>query len=119
MIELIWAHLADGGLTIADYPSALEQFFRYVVRTELSNQIAFTDYTSSTRIPKRSAAPIEILDPVNRDNNVASRYTNRDRLKIADAAQYSMSALGEAKFATTKGRAVDCWQSVLGPSFRA
>jgi tRNA nucleotidyltransferase (CCA-adding enzyme) len=117
MIELLWAHLADAGLALADYPTALERFFTYIVRTELTEQVAFTDYNTATEIPARGAAAIEVLDPVNPDNNVAVRYDDADRVRIVDAAQDALSALGEARFATTKGRAVDCWQSVLGASF--
>lgn len=117
MIELLWAHLADGGLALQDYPAALERFFTHLVRTELREQVAFTDYVPASDIPPRSASAIEVLDPVNPDNNVARRYDERDRVRIADAAQDALSALGEARFATTKVRALDCWRSVLGPSF--
>lgn len=117
MIELLWAHLADGGLVLTDYPTSLERFFTCMVRTELTQQVAFTDYIAADDIPARSAAAIEVLDPVAPDNNVAGHYDDRDRVRIVDAAQDALSALGEARFATTKGHAVDCWQSVLGPSF--
>ena len=30
---------------------------------------------------------------------------------------FSGQIKGEARFATTKGRALDCWRSVLGPAF--
>ena len=116
MIELLWAHLADGGLVLNDYPTSLERFLTYIVRTELTEQVAFTDYIAVGDIPARGAAAIEILDPVNSDNNVAVRYDDRDRVRIVDAAQDALSALGEARFATTKGRALDCWRSILGPS---
>jgi tRNA nucleotidyltransferase (CCA-adding enzyme) len=117
MIELLWAHLADGGLSLADYTDALEEFFTYVVNKELTEQVAFTDYTNPKDIPSRGQAAIEVLDPVNPDNNVAVRYDDRDRVRIVDAAQDALDALAEARFATTKGRALDCWRSVLGPSF--
>jgi hypothetical protein len=117
MIELLWAHLADEGLALADYPTSLERFFTYIVRTELTDQVAFTDYNAASDIPSRSSAAIEVLDPVNLDNNVAVRYDHTDRTRIVDAAQEALSALGEARFATTKGRALDCWRSVMGPSF--
>lgn len=117
MIELIWAHLADGGLALADYPTALERFFTYIVKTDLGEQVAFTDYVAAKDIPAHGGGAIEVLDPVNPDNNVAVRYGERDRVRIVDAAQNALSALGESRFATTKGRAVDCWQSVLGPAF--
>lgn len=117
MIELLWAHMADTGAPLADYPTALERFFKYIVRTELTDQVVFTDYVASKDLPKRGTAPIEILDPVNTDNNVGVRYQDTDRVRIVDAAQDALSAIGEARFATTKGRALDCWRLVFGPSF--
>ena len=59
-----------------------------------------------------------MLDPVNPANNVASRYTTADRDRIVTAAHDALNALGEARFAPTKGRAVECWQTILGPTFK-
>ena len=39
------------------------------------------------------------------------------RQKIVSAAQDALEAIAEARFATTRGRAIECWQEVLGPSF--
>jgi tRNA nucleotidyltransferase (CCA-adding enzyme) len=118
MIELVWAHLADTGLDTSDYPSALESFFLYVVRTEFDNIITFTDFCSASELPQRGAAPIEVVDPVNPDNNVAARYDHLNRKRIIEACQDAFDAISEAQYATTKTRAVDAWQVVLGPSFR-
>lgn len=119
MIELLWAHLADSGQDLSDYTEALEAFFTYVVKTELADQVAFTDYFAKSAIPARSNAPIEVLDPVNLSNNVGARYTDSDRRRIVTAAHNALDALGEARFATTKGDELSCWQDVLGTGFRA
>jgi hypothetical protein len=119
MVELICAHLADTGTDFSDYPAALEGFFAYVVQTELTEPIAFDDFYDASELPPSTAAEIEIFDPVNPENNVAERYTRGQRLKIVEAADEAVSAIAEAAYATTKGRAVDCWQIILGPSFRS
>lgn len=119
MIELLWAHLADAGENLKDYTTGLEQFFLYTTRTELTELVAFTDYVTAKDLPIRGTAPIEIIDPVNAQNNVGVHYDDGDRVRMADAAQAALSAIGEARFATTKGRALDCWRLVLGPSFQA
>lgn len=118
MIELIWCHLADRGFDLCDYPKALEAFFSWIVKTGLEERIAFSDYTPVRTLPPRSSAPIEVLDPVNAQNNVAARYdaTGRDRIVIA--AQGAMDALTDARFASTRGRAIDDWQAILGPGFK-
>lgn len=118
MIELIWAHLADHGTALADYPTALETFFEWILTTGLEQQVTFTDFVSTSMLPARGSSAIEILDPVNPDNNVGSRYDTQGRARIVRAASDAFDALTEARFATTKGRAVDNWQLLLGPTFR-
>lgn len=118
MIELLWADLADGGLELSDYPKALERFFAYIVKTELEDQVSFTDFYRANDIPPRSGAAVEVLDPVNTDNNVASLYSAADRARIVTAAHQALDAINEARFAPTKGREVECWQTVLGPTFK-
>lgn len=118
MIELIWAHLADTGTKLSDYPEALSSFFAYLVKTELGDRISFTDNYGKSELPKASGSPIEIFDPVNPTNNVAVNYGVADRDAIVEAASRALDAIGEARFATTKGEAVAAWQDVLGPSFK-
>ena len=118
MIELICAHLADTGLDFSNYPSALEKFFAYIVMSGLNEQIAFIDYYSLSKLPTTDTAPIRIYDPVNPENNVAARYSFSEKEKIIEAAHDALDALNEALYATTKGRAVDLWKIILGPSFR-
>lgn len=118
MIELLWARLADTGQDLTDYPESLEAFFTYIVKSELADQVAFTDYFAHREIPARSSAPVEVLDPVNLANNVGSRYSEGDRRRIVTAAHNALDALGEARFATTKGDELSCWQDVLGTGFK-
>jgi tRNA nucleotidyltransferase (CCA-adding enzyme) len=117
MIELLCAHLADGGLDCSNYPAALEEVLAYTVRTELDERIAFTDFYAASALPGNTAAEIEIFDPVNAENNVAERYSRQQRLAIVEAAHEAGDALAEAAYATTKQRAIERWQTVLGPSF--
>jgi hypothetical protein len=118
MVELIWAHLADGGLDPADYPAAMEEFFAYIVRTELDERIYFTDIYKASALPESTNGVIEIFDPVNPENNVAGRYTTYQRDAIVTAAQEAGDALAEASYATSKDRSVSLWQTVLGPTFK-
>ncbi|WP_375406799.1 CBASS oligonucleotide cyclase [uncultured Amnibacterium sp.] len=118
MIELIWAHLADSGVPLSDYPQALESFFEWIITTGLEERVTFTDYTAAGSFPALGSDPIQILDPVNPDNNVAARYDSAGRDKILNAATSAYDALTDARFATTKGRAVDNWQELLGPTFK-
>lgn len=118
MIELLWAHLAASGATLDDYPEALSQFFGYIAKTELKERVSFNDYYAASKLPPSTGHPVEVFDPVNPENNVAVNYSLSDRQLVVDAARRALDAIGEAKWATTKGEAVECWQDVLGPSFK-
>lgn len=117
MAEMILAHLSDRGYDFYPYPDALEKVFSFLVQEKLSKRIAFADYYTAEKLPAKTGRPIEIFDPVNSLNNVAEDYDDAVRLKICAAAEDALDAIAEARFATTKGRAVDCWQRVFGPSF--
>jgi tRNA nucleotidyltransferase (CCA-adding enzyme) len=118
MTEMIVAHLADSGVAMADYTVALEKVFAYIVKSRLKARIAFTDYYPASKLPGPTGKAIEIFDPVNEKNNVAAVYDDGHRQKIVSAAQEALEAISQARFATTRGKAIECWQEVLGPSFR-
>lgn len=115
MQEMLWARLVDSGVSLDDYTVSLEDYFKSLVRSGLDEQIWFPDYGTSE--PDGLKSPIRMLDPVNADNNVAARYTLADKERVLEAAHRCLDALAEARFATTKARAVKCWQTVLGPAF--
>lgn len=117
MAELIVTHLVDVGLPLASYPDALERVFSYFVTSGLQERVAFDDYYKPSALPAPTGASMEVFDPVNADNNVAFRYTESDRVRIVTAAEDALSAIVEARYSTTKSRAVERWQIVLGPSF--
>lgn len=118
MIELLWARLAANGAALADYPTALENFFAYIVKSGLKERIFFTEHYSAGKLPTDNTGVIEIFDPVNPDNNIAKNYAEADRQAIITAASEAFDALCEARYATTKGEAVACWQVILGKGFK-
>lgn len=118
MAELILAKLADDGVEFTDYPAALERVFTYIVKSQLRERIAFTDNYKLDELPDSTADIIEVFDPVNPKGNVAADYGSNQHSMILEAAEDSLEALAEARFATTKQRAVDCWKVVLGPGFQ-
>ena len=115
---MIISHLVDNGVSMADYTIALEKVFAYIVKSRLKTRIYFTDYYPASKLPGPTGKAMEIFDPVNETNNVAAIYDDSDRQEIVTAAQDSLEAISEARFATTRGRAIECWQDVLGPSFQ-
>lgn len=117
MVELLLCRLSDDGVPFDDYAALLETFFEYLVVDRFATQVAFTDFCTAAALPARGSDPMQVLDPVNGANNVAGRYAVADRERILVAAQDAYDALSEARYATTKGRAVACWRDLLGPSF--
>jgi hypothetical protein len=119
MIELLWVHLADGGMDLSDYAVALERFFLFIASGGLDQQIAFTDFHPRSALPARGSAPIQVLDPVNFSNNVAEHYEAADRDRLVSAAQEAFDAISTACYEPAVGQAVELWQDVLGTSFKA
>jgi hypothetical protein len=115
---MIVSHLADSGVSMADYTVAMEKVFAYIVKSRLKTRVYFTDYYPASKLPRPTGKPIEIFDPVNETNNVAAVYDDSHRQTIVNAAQDALEAISEARFATARGRAIECWQDILGPSFR-
>lgn len=118
MIELLVAYLYDKQiLPRGNYVEALASFFSYIARTGLKEKIIFTDYYVSSKV-KDTGHPIQIFDPVNPENNVASQYTEFQRKAIADAAADALDTINYARRATTKGEAESLWKEIMGPSFK-
>jgi len=118
MVELVLAHLADGGARLENYAEALATFFNYVASDAFRKTIAFDDYYDPNSC-KATDAPIRIWDPVNCENNVAVLYKANQRTKIVEAALEAGDAIDSALRAVTKGETVRYWRKVLGPTFSA
>ena len=118
MIEMILSRLGDAGLDFADYPEALQHFFTYIARSDLREKIVFTDYYRASAVGQ-FLDPVQIIDPVNVDNNVASLYSVAQADAIVDAALDAGDAIDSALAAPTKGETVRYWRKVFGTSFQA
>ena len=116
MIEMILSHLCDRGLDFSDYPEALQHFFTYVARTDMREKIIFTDYYQESTVGQ-FYEPIQIIDPVNRENNVAALYTEADADAIVESALEAGDAIDAALAAPTKRETIYYWRKVFGPSF--
>jgi tRNA nucleotidyltransferase (CCA-adding enzyme) len=117
MIELILAKLADDGVDFSDYPEALQHFFTYVAKTNIRERIVFTDYYSLSDVGAFSE-PVQIIDPVNEENNASMLYTNSQADTIVEAALDAGDAIDAALKAPTKEKTIYYWQKVFGPSFQ-
>jgi hypothetical protein len=117
MVELIFAHLSDAGQDLSDYPEALQAFFTYIARTNLREEITFTDYYGADAVGD-FREPVRIIDPVNGQNNVSRLYSNAQADAIVEAALTAGDAIDAALAATTKEKTVYYWQKVFGSAFQ-
>lgn len=117
MIEMILAKLCDEGVDFSDYPEALQSFFTYVAKTTLREKIVFSDYYLASSVAKLSDR-VQIIDPVNAENNVSRLYTDANVDAIVDAALDAGDAIDAALAAPTKQLTVAYWQRVFGTSFQ-
>ena len=75
MIEMILAKLCDDGLDCSDYPEALSSTSSPMLPTPiLRDRIVFSDYYRPSTVGSFSDE-VQIIDPVNAENNVARLYT--------------------------------------------
>lgn len=117
MVEMVLAHLLDEGLDFSDYPEALQHFFTYIARSNFRERIVFSDYFPASTVG-RFTEPVQIIDPVNAENNVSRLYTSAQADMIVDAALDAGDAIDAALAAPTKGESIYYWQKVFGSSFQ-
>ena len=112
------AHLSDNGATFADYPEALAGIFNFILTDDFRTRIVFADYYKPSEVQIANDR-VQIVDPVNPENNVALRYGELEVKTITDAAMEAADAIDYALHATSKSETVREWQRVFGPSFQA
>jgi hypothetical protein len=110
-VELIAAHVLDRDGNGGTLEERFRRFLLYIAQSELKNTISFPE----NKLPLgKFTDPVVIVDPVNSDNNVASRVTEAERKEIVSAAQQSWET---AHFASVEDD-YDLWKQVFGPRFR-
>ncbi|NIE63154.1 CBASS oligonucleotide cyclase [Burkholderia sp. Ax-1719] len=117
MIEMVMAKLCDDGVDMSDYPEALQAFFTYIARSGLRERIVFEDHYKAKSVAKLDD-PVQIIDPINAENNVARLYTNENADAIVEAALEAGDAIDAALTAPTKELTLRYWQKVFGPTFQ-
>jgi hypothetical protein len=112
MVELVMAHLLDKNGSTGSIEQRFRDFLLYIAQSGLKEVIRFPE--NGWLIPAFTD-PVVIIDPVNDNNNVASRLTEAERVAIVEAAQNSWEA---AYFASQNAGEEDVWKEVFGPRFK-
>lgn len=113
-IELILAHLIDTRGATLTLEAGLKRFFLFIAQDKLENPISFPENGTGTSFP---SDPVVILDPVNKENNVAFRLTKTEKTEIVAAATAAYETISTAVFKVGKGETLDLWKEVFGRSF--
>lgn len=114
MIELILAYIYDRDGAATSLESGLQRFFLHIAQDKLKTSITFPELGTITSFPSH---PVVILDPVNKDNNVAMRMSDGERQEIVTAAKTAWEAIETASWKGGKGETLDKWKEVMGRSF--
>jgi hypothetical protein len=117
MVEMVLAHLQDEGADFSDYPEALQHFFTYIARSNFRERIMFSDYYKTSTV-SGFTEPVQIIDPVNAQNNVSRLYTAREADAIVEAALDAGDAIDGALAAPTKQETIYYWQKIFSSSFQ-
>lgn len=113
-IELIVAHLFDRYGAASSLEAGLQRFFLFIAQSALKQRITFPELGEVESFP---SDPVVILDPVNKENNVALRISDAERGEIVAAARKAWETIEAASWKSGKGETLDLWKEVMGRSF--
>lgn len=114
VIELIVVHIFDTKGPAESLESGIQRFFLYVAQSGLQIPISFPELGKISQFPKDS---VVILDPVNKENNVAMRLTDDERKEIVTSAETAWNTIETASWTDGKQETLDLWKEVMGRSF--
>jgi tRNA nucleotidyltransferase (CCA-adding enzyme) len=110
-IELIFAYLVDTKGPAENIEKRFRDFLLYLARG-LSERIDFPENAGKPKVTFNN--PVVIIDPVSPENNVASRITADEKVKIAE---YASEAWEAANFASTHNSEA-VWEEIFGRRFK-
>jgi tRNA nucleotidyltransferase (CCA-adding enzyme) len=108
------AHLNDQKGLNSSLELGLQRFFLYVAQSGLKEPVTFPELGKITIFPND---PVVVLDPVNKNNNVAARLTDAERQEIVRAAETAWNTVETAIWKEAKGETLDLWKEIMGRSF--
>jgi tRNA nucleotidyltransferase (CCA-adding enzyme) len=110
-IELIFAHLQDLKGKANSIQQRFFDFLLYIAQTEMKKPIHFPE---NKGVVSKFNDPVVIVDPVNGENNTASRISEDERKAIVATAA---EAWETANFASAEDD-LAVWKELFGPRFK-
>jgi tRNA nucleotidyltransferase (CCA-adding enzyme) len=111
-IELILAQINAEQGPAETLEVGLQRFFLYLAQSELREPI-LSGHSST----QPSQSPVQILDPADRNNNVAALVTDAQRAEIVATATTAWETLVTASQLGGKGETKELWQEIFGTNF--
>lgn len=111
-IELILAYLLDRDGPTQSIEKRFREFLGYISQMELNERIDFPE--NEGKLKMAFTDPVVIVDPVNPENNVASRITKDEKKKIVELA---LTAYETAFYASAQDD-LDAWKEIFGNRFK-
>ncbi len=111
MVELIMAHLLEKNGKDGSIEQRFRDFLLYIAESGLKEVIKFPE--NGWFVPSFSD-PVVIIDPVNSNNNVASRLTEAERVEIVQAAD----AAWETAYYASESDQEEVWKELFGERFK-
>lgn len=118
--DLLTAAAFDAVGVTGEWQTSLRNVFGFLRKHGLREPVVFGDHYNASAV-SLPAAPVVILDPVNRENNVASTWTAATRADFLGRVQEAYDRMMEARSHELDGdeeAAVDAWCEVFGEAFR-
>lgn len=113
-IELIVCYLQDKFGALNSLEESLIRFFLFVAQDELRTKLSFAENGVVRSWPSER---VVILDPVNSENNVASKLSQQECNEIVTCAETAWERLNAARNCSFLGDTFDYWKTVFGRSF--
>jgi hypothetical protein len=110
-LELILTYLVAKHGPAPSLEESLRRMFLFIFR-DLRNGVAFNGGDVS-----RFSDAIVILDPANKENNIAQRMESSERDVLVGAARTAYETITWAQGLPGKGETVEAWKEVFGDSF--
>lgn len=111
-IELIIAYLQDRDGPTQNIEQRFREFLGFIAQSALNERIDFPENLGQSQ--KYFSDPVVIIDPANHENNVASRITPEEKIKIVNIA---LQAWETANYASVEDDN-DIWKEIFGNRFK-
>ena len=110
-IELLVAFLLDRDGTKGTLEQRFTQLLCYIAQSSLKEKISFPE---NSKPLGTFTDPVQILDPVNSNNNVTARITEEERTQIVSQTTESW----ETAHYASEQEDVEIWKELFGPRFK-